>query len=112
MRCTIGTIDSRTPAGIAATLLLVAALSVPTNAQDKKSAPPRHIVSPPYDVQEPMPAPNHCGTATVSRGDGTTIQVPRQGWFTKRCVTVTIVDGFNAVLSASPRCDRPVFTRC
>jgi hypothetical protein len=93
------------------TLLLAAALSTATAAQPEVVVP-RETVSPSHDEVVSLPAGPECGMTTVQRGDGSTVQVPRQGRFTKRCVTVTVVDGSNKILSTFLRCDTPVFTSC
>ena len=93
------------------TLLLAVALSAPAEGDPNPGAT-KAIVSAPHEVSRTLPAARECGTTTVTKMDGTTIQVPRQGRFTERCFTVTIVDGSGTILSRSPRCDPLVFIRC
>jgi len=97
-------------------LLLVLALALSATAAEADPPPrpgePREVVSEPFDVVVQLPATPECGSTTVVRGDGTTIQVPRQGRFTQRCVTVRIVDATDRLISTDRRCDGPVFSSC
>jgi hypothetical protein len=102
-----GTIDPL--AGVV--LVLLAALAGAADA-DPVAVTTQELVSAPHDAQVELPAPQECGTQSVPRGDGTTVQVPRQGKFVESCVTVTIVNSAGAVLSTARRCSPPVFQTC
>jgi hypothetical protein len=102
-----GTIDPL--AGVV--LVLLAALAGAADA-DPVAVTTQELVSAPHDAQVELPAPQECGTQSVPRGDGTTVQVPRQGKFVESCVTVTVVNSAGAVLSTGRRCSPPVFQTC
>jgi hypothetical protein len=116
MRSQLGTIDVRAPAG--AWLVLALAMGAPAAAADPipgtadpRTAAPREILSAPHEFEIVLPE-RACGMGTIT-ADGRAIEVPRQGRFTQVCVTVTIVDASDRVVTTGGRrCQPPVFKSC
>jgi hypothetical protein len=91
--------------------LLLAAALVSSTAAQPTAGETKEVVFPLPPQVVLLPAAE-CGLTTIVRGDGSTVQVPRQGRFTRRCSSVTVVDASNKVLSRFTRCEPPVFMSC
>ncbi len=70
----------------------------------------REVVSPLPVREIVLPAPT-CGTTSVVRPDGTTIDIPSRGVFVERCMNVRVVDGAK-VISSFERCEPLQFKNC
>jgi hypothetical protein len=76
----------------------------------KPEAELREVVSP-LPAREVLLPSAECGTTVVTRPDGTTVSVPKQGRFVERCEKVEVVEG-GVVISSFDRCGPPKWLGC